>query len=822
MPSFDFPTLVWWGLPLAAAPVLIHLINLLRHKRVAFAAVELLMAGQKKYRTRVLLRQLVLLALRTAAIVGVVLAMAQPRWRDALGGLFASARGRHVVLLDDSYSMLDRSDGGRIGETTAFERGREAVARLVTELATARGPQELTLGRCSTFAGTAGAGRWDIDREPLTPLTVQRVREELARREAGFGDVGPDRAVAAAAEVLGRERDAGEVLWIVGDLRARDWKSLVAESAGAAVTRGSSGSGELAGMLRGLAATGVTVRLVDCGAPAADPGSSLPGGNLTAGSFTAGSFTAGNLTVERLEPVGGVPAVGVLVPFEVAIRNDGPQTVRDVQVSLREDGVSRPGVQCAEIRPGTTATARFDVRFTSVGGHLVEASLPLDVVAADNVRTAVLEVSERVDVLIIDGDPRGSRGSGDAFYVAAALAPGVSAATGLRPRVEPPRALATLDLTGFDTIWLLDCPRLEPAEIAALEAHVAAGGGAVFFTGPRTDAEAVNRLLHRGGAGLFPVPLAGAVDLPSAAGLSGGGSPAAAGVRPAASPDVVVEDHPVVAVLAGQRNPLLDSVRIDRFMAVARDVEPDPSVRRLLSVRGGGPLVVERSFGAGRVAAVLTTAAPTWNNWSRGNPSWVVVMLELESRVAAGRRRADGVPVGASLVVPVAADDSVAEVDFTLADGTMFRQPVVATADGFAATLPAIDRPGSVAARWRGREGALRERMFAVNVNPEEGRLERIDSERLARSLDGVSLMIQSAADVGADADRAAVASLARPLLLLLVGMLLLEQLVALFAGYHPGMPPRRQVPARGTTSRGQGGSPGQGRGRRVPAPAGG
>jgi hypothetical protein len=815
MPTFDFPTLVWWGLPLAAAPVLIHLINLLRHKRVAFAAVELLMAGQKKYRTRVLLRQLVLLALRTAAIVALVLAVAQPRWRDALGGLFASGRGRHVVLLDDSYSMLDRSDGGRLGETTAFERGREAVARLVTELATARGPQELTLGRCSMLAGTDGAGRWDIEREPLTPLTVQRVREELARREAGFGDVGPDRALAAAAEVVGRERDAGEVLWLVGDLRARDWKSFVAESAGAALPGASVSADELAGILRGLAEAGVTVRLVDCGDPAADPGGSNPGGSLT-----AGSLTAGNLTVERLEPVGGVPAVGVLVPFEVAIRNDGPQPVRDVQVSLREDGVSRPGVQCAEIRPGATATARFDVRFTSVGGHLVEASLPLDAVAADNVRTAVLEVVERVDVLIIDGDPRGSRGSGDAFYVAASLAPGVSAATGLRPRVEPPRALATLDLAGFDTIWLLDCPRLEPAEIAALEAHVAAGGGAVFFAGPRTDAEAVNRLLHRGGAGLFPVPLAGAVDLSPAAELSGGGGPA--GVSPAASPDVVVEDHPVVAVLAGQRNPLLDSVRIDRFMAVARDAEPDPAVRRLLSVRGGSPLVVERSFGAGRVAAVLTTAAPTWNNWSRGNPSWVVVMLELESRVAAGRRRADGVSVGAPLVVPVAADDGAAEVDFTLAAGTDIRQPVVATADGFEATLPAVDRPGGISARWRGREGALRERVFAVNVNPEEGRLERINSDRLARSVDGVPLTVLAAADVGADSDRTGVASLARPLLLLLVGMLLLEQLVALFAGYHPGMAPRRQVPAGGTASRGQGGSPGQGRGRRVPVPAGG
>ena len=81
MPAFDFMPLLWWGLPLAAAPLLIHLINLLRHRQVKWAAMEFLLASQRKYRTRVLLRQLLLLALRTLAIAGIVLALAQPRWR---------------------------------------------------------------------------------------------------------------------------------------------------------------------------------------------------------------------------------------------------------------------------------------------------------------------------------------------------------------------------------------------------------------------------------------------------------------------------------------------------------------------------------------------------------------------------------------------------------------------------------------------------------------------------------------------------------------------------------------------------------------------
>ncbi|MFM8804045.1 MAG: BatA domain-containing protein, partial [Planctomycetia bacterium] len=123
MPTFDFLPLLWWGLPLAAAPVVIHLINLLRHRKVPWAAMEFLLASQRKYRTRVLLKQLLLLLLRVAAVLGIVLSLAQPRWKTALGRMLGGGRTAHVVLLDDSYSMGDLSADGRLGEASCFDRG---------------------------------------------------------------------------------------------------------------------------------------------------------------------------------------------------------------------------------------------------------------------------------------------------------------------------------------------------------------------------------------------------------------------------------------------------------------------------------------------------------------------------------------------------------------------------------------------------------------------------------------------------------------------------------------------------------------------------
>lgn len=742
MPTFDFPTLLWWGLPLAAAPLLIHLLNRLRHKRVPFAAVEFLLASQHRYRTQVLLRQFLLLALRTVAVAGIVLALAQPRWTSGLTGLLGTGRTLHVVLLDDSASMGDRGTAG--GTATAFDRGRAAVARLVTDVA-AMPAQEIALGRFTPLASgsAAVADRFDLQRQPAT-----------ARAAAGFATEGtaatattPTAAILAVEPLFAPAAGLTQVLWLVSDFRTQDWRQ----------------SDEARAALRRLADAGVTVRLVN----AAPPG-----------------ITEANLGVDAVEVAGGVPATGAVVSCSVTVRNDGETAARDVRVGLREDGVGRPGVRIAEIPPGDVATARFDARFEAPGGHVIEAVLPADRLTADDSRTAVIDIAERADVLVVDGDPRGGGRAGDAFYVATALAPGGAAATGLRPRIEPPSQLATIDLSAFDSIWLLDVESLEPKAVEAVEAYARGGGGVVFFMGPRTRADVVNRTLFRGGTGLFPVPLAGAVELAPAP-----GGPAV--------PDIVVDDHPVVTVLAGQRNPLLDAVKVERVMAIDRDHTPAPGagLRQLLSLRTGAALAVERPFGAGMVAVVLSTAAPVWNNWARGNPSWVVVMLELEAHVARARRRITSLAVGDPFVVPLQAGTDETEVVFSVPpDGDTVRESAVAVGSGWQARLTATDRPGGYLARWRQLDGTPRERAVAVNVDPREGRLAQATPQLLRAALEGVPFTIDAADELDPGASPTGGRPLVKQLLLAVIAALLLEQLVAFLAGYHvPATRPRQR-----------------------------
>ena len=75
---------------------------------------------------------------------------------------------------------------------------------------------------------------------------------------------------------------------------------------------------------------------------------------------------------------------------------------------------------------------------------------------------------------------------------------------------------------------------------------------------------------------------------------------------------------------------------------------------------------------------------------------------------------------------------------------------------------------------------------FALNVDPREGNLDRLDSAELADRLHGIKYLYQQAQDVVYDSERLAGPNLGRFFMWLLIIVLLVEQVLAYSASYHP------------------------------------
>src|SRR3954471_475793 len=123
------------GLVLAGVPVIIHLLNRRRFRLVDWAPMKYLKLTIKTNRRRMRIEQILLLAVRTLAVIVLILAVARPVLSATGLGSWLGGRGRaaRVIVIDDSLSMGYQAD-----RRSAFEAGKEAATQLIKSV----GPQD--------------------------------------------------------------------------------------------------------------------------------------------------------------------------------------------------------------------------------------------------------------------------------------------------------------------------------------------------------------------------------------------------------------------------------------------------------------------------------------------------------------------------------------------------------------------------------------------------------------------------------------------------------------------------------------------------------
>src|SRR3989304_181180 len=217
MPTFVHPLLLW-GLPMVALPVLIHLINMMRHRRIQWAAMEFLLISQKKHRAWILLMLLLLLLLHIMATAAIVLMVAQPLLHHRWGRLLGGTQTHHGILLDDSFSMSDHWD-----DTSAFEQGKRVIQRIGAEAARHVQPQLFTLLPFSHVGRAHDSVKNELINCRIGNDFTNKLTETLKNIHVSQTNAGPVGALRALDQILGQSQDERRILYIISDFRTRQW-----------------------------------------------------------------------------------------------------------------------------------------------------------------------------------------------------------------------------------------------------------------------------------------------------------------------------------------------------------------------------------------------------------------------------------------------------------------------------------------------------------------------------------------------------------------------------------------------------------------------
>ncbi|MFO0878924.1 MAG: BatA domain-containing protein [Gemmataceae bacterium] len=484
------------GGALVSSPIIIHLINRMRFKRVRWAAMEFLLKSQKRNRRKLIIEQMILLLLRILLVL--LAAFLVARFVYGAGG---SRGATHVVVVDDTLSLLDRDrEGGK--DTLAYETAIEQVKELAKNAAQASSAQQIRVFLLS-----------ELDGQPLydARLNDQSVQEIDARfaarkRRPSLMHVSPLRGLQKGRELLADEKAEGQrILHLVSDFRDQDWSSP-AESE------------KIQEEIRNILDAGVNLSLVDVASPARVARTKAVNHNNNVALVDLHAETRVAIEDADVEFTVGLMNYGQAKEqaFVEVFVNGQHDLTRDVMLSDLEPGKlkehkftlrfnrrSRPGSEISEKdsveqreQKRRLEREQFHIRVT------IRQTLQPESVLADNVRDMVIEVRKKVPTLVVDGNRPEHRGEGgDMFHLQSFYA-----ASGIYEIEE--RTLAALEKTDLDlypSIVLLNVGEIPEPLVKKLRAYVDNGGSLCFFLGEETKPDHYNSVLYK--AGIFPVLL---------------------------------------------------------------------------------------------------------------------------------------------------------------------------------------------------------------------------------------------------------------------------------------------------------------------------
>jgi hypothetical protein len=525
-------------LPLAALPVIIHMIHRQKYRIFDFSTLLFFDRSRKYNVFRMRLRHLLLMCLRIAAVLFIVVAFS----RVVFTGLGIGDRQQAVVLVLDGSCSMTR----RFGEETAFDFARRQALKSLEEA----GP--------SAMAGV-------VTTHPTPRLVLRPSSDAEAFRQAVqglqpfFREGSSWAAVRLAQSALKPLRASSRQVVVFTDFQSSAWSEEAAGRASDKAEDRKPGPGE-------ALADDIPVR------------------------FVVLRPRTENCAIVGLDVQQAPVTVGRPARFAPTIRNFTDKEVKGLKIAAglgpgnEEEAAGMETLQL-DLPPFGTVRVNFFFTFSMPGPQGVWFRIDDDALPADNRWHEAVSVLDTTPVLCLGSRPTGKEGetkaADDLFYLSNALAP-AGKSNNVSLVVSPVSQLLQTGLYGYHCVFLPAVKELGEKEARLLCQYVSRGGGLVVFLGADTDEASLRLLLGTGEAGpLIPAEVKG-IDK-----------------EPARIVSVDFHGSPAVGELAHLADELKGVSYTARYqLSLGKQGKSPASPLALFS--DGSPAIVEARFGFGR------------------------------------------------------------------------------------------------------------------------------------------------------------------------------------------------------------------------------
>ena len=708
--------LMLWGLLLATIPLLLHFFHRRRYQTHRWAAMQFLHAAARKTTRHNQFENYLLLLLRTLLIALVVLALAYPQFETSNQALLQPKPKQRIIVIDTTLSMRQQQNG-----RSAFQQAKQYVRQYI-EKANAR--DIIHLVRISSL-------------EPyqifsLPSIEQDRVLDELDALQPTY-EAGNLLEVLREVETLVADTkgNADKEVLFVTDLQATCWQPP-----------DHSEMRKMNKLLQRISAQA----------------------NLSIWELSTDN--SDNCAITKLETSSSPSFTNEDVVISVHVQNyGGTPAERDLITEIDGEII---GSQSVIVAPGEAQVITATHRFEAAGDAVIRVQLGDDRLSADNVRWVRQEIRSSHRVLLVNGKPSAEEMGNATDYVQLALKTNLSGPgnTGrFFTEVVTEEDLNNINLDNYDVVFLCNIGLFTERETSRLEQYVQRGGAVVISLGDQVQAENYNHRLYRQGMGLLPAELLQIKHYDS---------------ETSESFEFLTSNnkHPLFEEF--EKYPDAGLTNTPTFTYFRTKINPRSS-NIVLRFSTSDAAMAERKMGQGRVMLVTTSFDRAWSAFVVW-PSFLPTMHELVPYLNRPYQVESAWLVGQPIVMPLQEKSTSQTYLLTTPTGEQHSvQEVATTSDIAQIVYPHTTHPGIYELHEQQSEHLLKR--VSVNVDPRESELTPALFSQLQSTLfDDVNVTYSrdfSANNTAKKGNRLQNWSVSIWLLLLVVGLALVEQLIA-------------------------------------------